>query len=152
MAAAGGRRRWYDRVRVLDLLRRFSAFLVVGAVGFGVNQGALYLLVERGILPPAWASPIAIALSMVVTFLLNASWTWRDRGRDAGLKRAGWYVAINTGGLLINWGVLVVLERAGLHYLWANVVGAAAAAFWNFALNHRVTWAAKPLPSADAAR
>jgi putative flippase GtrA len=137
---------------VTDLLKRFSAFLLVGAVGFGVNQGALYLLVDRGVLTAAWASPLAIALSMAVTFLLNATWTWRDRGADSPLRRAGWYVAINTVGLLINWGVLVALERVGLHYLWANVVGAAAAAFWNFALNHRVTWGAKALPSADAVR
>jgi putative flippase GtrA len=137
---------------VLDLLRRFSSFLVVGAVGFGVNQGALFLLVDRGVLTAAWASPIAIALSMAVTFLLNARWTWRDRGPESSLRRAGWYVAINTGGLLINWGVLVALERAGLHYLWANVVGAGAAAFWNFALNHRVTWGVRTLPSADATR
>lgn len=121
-------------------LRRFATFLVVGAVGFGVNQGALFLLVSRGVLVAAWASPIAIGLSMAVTFVLNAVWTWRDRGADSPLRRAGLYVVINTGGLLINWGLLVVLERAGLHYLWANVGGAGAAAFWNFVLNNRITW------------
>lgn len=136
---------------MLQLAKRFTTFLVVGAVGFGVNQGALFLLVDRGVMTPAWASPVAIALSMVVTFVLNAQWTWRDRGADSPLRRAGLYVAINTGGLLINWGVLVALERAGLHYLWANVVGAGAAAFWNFALNHRVTWAAREA-SASAGR
>lgn len=123
------------------LVSRFAMFLVVGAVGFGVNQGMLYLLVDRDVMDATWASPVAIALSMVVTFVLNAQWTWRDRGPDSPLRRAGLYAAINTGGLLINWGVLVALERAGMHYLWANVVGAGAAAFWNFALNHRVTWA-----------
>lgn len=121
-------------------LRRFATFLVVGAVGLGVNQGMLFVLVSRGVLPAAWASPFAIALSMIVTFALNALWTWRDRGADSPLRRAGLYVVINTGGLLINWGLLVVLERAGLHYLWANVAGAGAAAIWNFLLNNRITW------------
>lgn len=129
---------------MLALARRFASFLVVGAVGFAVNQGMLFVLVDRGVMPAAWASPVAIALSMVVTFVMNAQWTWRDRGADSPLRRAGLYVAINTVGLLINWGVLVALHRAGLHYLWANVVGAGAAAFWNFALNHRVTWATPP--------
>lgn len=123
-------------------LRRFATFLVVGAVGFAVNQGALFFLVDGHWLAAAWASPIAIAISMAVTFALNAAWTWRDRGADSPLRRAGLYAAINTGGLLINWGVLVALERAGLHYLWANVAGAGAAACWNFVLNNRVTWRA----------
>lgn len=125
-------------------VRRFATFLVVGAVGLGVNQGMLYLLVSRGVLTAAWASPIAIALSMIVTFALNALWTWRDRGADSPLRRAGFYVVINTGGLLINWGLLVALEGAGLHYLWANVVGAGAAAVWNFLLNNRITWRHAP--------
>ncbi len=125
---------------VSALVTRFAAFLLVGVVGFAVNQGSLYALVDRVGLASTWASPLAIAVSMVVTFVLNALWTWRDRGDDSPLRRVGWYVAINTGGLLINWGVLVALERIGLHYLWANVVGAGMAAVWNFALNNRITW------------
>lgn len=121
-------------------VRRFSAFLSVGAVGFAVNQGSLYALVDRVRMSAVRASPVAIAISMAVTFVLNALWTWRDRAGGPSLRRVVWYVAINTGGLLINWGLLVLLERAGLHYLWANVGGAGGAAFWNFALNNRITW------------
>ena len=130
-------------VRVWTLAQRFQKFLVVGAFGLAVNQGMLFLLAGLASVPLDIASPIAIAVSMVVTFLLNEAWTWHDRGSGRILNRALLYGTINSGGLLINWGVLLYLEReAGMHYLLANLVGAAIAAVWNFLLNHLITWRA----------
>lgn len=128
-------------VRVLALGQRFQKFLVVGAVGLAVNQAALYALVALLDLTLAVASPAAILLSMVVTFLLNEAWTWHDRGRGRIGTRALLYGTINSGGLLINAGLLLFLERHfGVHYLLANLIGAGVAAVWNFALNHLITW------------
>ena len=130
-------------IRVWTLAQRFQKFLVVGAFGLAVNQGMLFFLAGLASVPLDLASPIAIAISMVVTFLLNEAWTWHDRGSGRILNRALLYGTINSGGLLINWGVLLYLEReAGMHYLLANLVGAAIAAVWNFLLNHLITWRA----------
>ena len=130
-------------VRVWTLAQRFQKFLVVGAFGLAVNQGMLFLLAGLASVPLDIASPIAIAVSMVVTFRLNEAWTWHDRGSGRIPNRALLYGTINSGGLLINWGVLLYLEReAGMHYLLANLVGAAIAAVWNFLLNHLITWRA----------
>ena len=126
--------------RALPVARRFQKFLVVGAVGLAVNQGLLFLLVSFGDMHVAAASPIAILVSMAVTFLLNELWTWRDRGEGHIVRRISLYGAINSGGLLINWGLLVGLHNVGLNYLVANLVGAAVAAVWNFSLNHVITW------------
>jgi dolichol-phosphate mannosyltransferase len=120
--------------------RRFQKFLLVGAIGLGVNQSALFTLVALLGLPVALASPIAIFVSMVVTFMLNERWTWHDRGGGPILHRALLYGSINSGGLLINWIILVSLDRMGLNYLIANLVGAGIAAVWNFSLNHALTW------------
>ena len=54
--------------------------------------------------------------------------------------RAMLYGSINSGGLLINWLILISLERMGLNYLVANLIGAAVAAVWNFSLNNALTW------------
>ena len=123
--------------------QRFQKFLVVGAIGLGVNQGLLILLVSRAGISVVAASPLAILISMAVTFVLNETWTWQDRGAGKIGHRAMLYVAINSGGLLINWGLLVWLHRLGMNYQLANLVGAGAAAIWNFVLNHRVTWRAE---------
>ncbi len=130
-------------VRVWGLAQRFQKFLVVGAVGLAVNQGLLFLLAGLASVSVALASPIAIGVSMVVTFLLNEAWTWHDRGTGRILNRALLYGTINSGGLAINTGVLLFLfHEGGMHYLLANLVGAGIAAVWNFALNHVITWRA----------
>jgi putative flippase GtrA len=126
--------------RAAAVSQRFQKFLFVGAIGLAVNQGALFLLVSWVGAAVALASPIAIALSMLVTFTLNERWTWHDRGRGPLLQRALLYGSINSGGLLINWGVLVTLHGLGINYLLANLVGAGIAAIWNFSLNHALTW------------
>jgi dolichol-phosphate mannosyltransferase len=127
-------------VRPATITRRFQKFLLVGAIGLAVNQGALFALVDQAGLAVAMASPIAIFLSMIVTFSLNERWTWQDRGHGRILHRALLYGSINSGGLLINWLTLVSLEQVGLNYLVANLVGAGIAAVWNFSLNHSLTW------------
>ena len=127
-------------VRSATITRRFQKFLLVGAIGLGVNQGALFALVAQAGLAVAVASPIAIFLSMIVTFVLNERWTWHDRGNGRILHRGLLYGSINSGGLLINWLTLVSLHRIGVDYLLANLIGAGIAAVWNFSLNHALTW------------
>jgi dolichol-phosphate mannosyltransferase len=126
--------------RAAALSQRFQKFLLVGAIGLAVNQGLLYALVDLAGVAVAVASPLAILASMAVTFWLNERWTWRDRGQGRIQHRALLYGSINSGGLLINWVILVSLERMGLNYLIANLVGAGIAAVWNFSLNHALTW------------
>jgi dolichol-phosphate mannosyltransferase len=127
-------------IRSATVTRRFQKFLLVGALGLGVNQGVLFALVDQARLAVVMASPIAIFLSMIVTFILNERWTWHDRGHGRILHRALLYGSINSGGLLINWLTLVSLHQIGLDYLVANLIGAGFAAVWNFSLNHALTW------------
>jgi dolichol-phosphate mannosyltransferase len=128
-------------VRVWILAQRFRRFLLVGAVGLLVNQMSLAFLHDITGIAVVMASPFAILLSMVVTFILNEHWTWHDRGTGRVFSRAMTYVPINIGGLLINWGILYYLnEEHRVHYLAANLIGAGVAAIWNFSLNHAITW------------
>lgn len=130
-------------VRIWTVAQRFQKFLVVGVVGLAVNQGMLVVLHDFAGLRLLIASPVAIVASMIVTFLLNEVWTWHDRGTGRIVSRALPYALINTGGLVINTGLLSVLvDRAGMHYFVANLIGAGVAAVWNFALNNAITWRA----------
>lgn len=127
--------------KLWTLTQRFQKFLLVGAIGFATNQGFLWLLHAQFDFAVRTASPIAILISMAVTFYLNEIWTWHDRGGPRWLRRAQTYVPINIGGLAINWVVLTYLHDAwDVHYLWANVAGAGLAAVWNFGLNNAITW------------
>jgi dolichol-phosphate mannosyltransferase len=128
-------------VRVWVLAQRFRKFVIVGAAGLVVNQASLAFLHDVVGIAVVMASPVAILLSMMVTFMLNEHWTWHDRGTGRVVSRAMTYVPINLGGLLINWGILYYLnDEHGVHYLAANLIGAGVAAIWNFCLNHAITW------------
>ncbi len=128
-------------LRWWELSRRFQKFLLVGGFGLLVNQGFLIALHDLSDIRLNVASPIAIFVSMVVTFLLNEHWTWHDRGSGRIGHRVMTYLPINSVGLLINWGLLTwLVHDYGVPYLIANLVGAGVAAVWNFVMNHIVTW------------
>ncbi len=128
-------------IRLWVLAQRFQKFVVVGSVGLAVNQVMLFTFRDGADLSLYVASPTAIFLSMIVTFILNEFWTWHDRGSGRILSRFFLYFPINSVGLLINFGVLALfVEHTDLHYLLANLIGAGVAAVWNFGLNHKITW------------
>jgi putative flippase GtrA len=128
-------------VRVWIVAQRFQKFLVVGAVGLGVNLGSLYVLHSLASVSPRIASPIAIFISMIVTFALNERWTWHDRGKGKIAHRVLLYFPINCGGLVINYVIFLALHYgADWNPLLAQLVGAGVAAIWNFSLNNMITW------------
>ena len=128
-------------VRAYVLAQRFQKFLIVGSIGLIINQGLLFVFRHLFDIPLAIASPVAIAVSMAVTFALNEAWTWHDRGRGKIVHRLMLYCPINTVGLLINYGILrYLVNEHAWHYLVANLFGAGCAAVWNFCLNHMITW------------
>src|SRR5687768_15732845 len=96
-------------VQAFSLAIRFQKFLVVGTVGLAVNQVGLFLLHDIVGLRLLTSSVIAILASMAVTFALNEVWTWNDRGSGLIVHRMGKYIPINTGGLIINAGILAFL-------------------------------------------
>jgi putative flippase GtrA len=128
-------------VQAFSLAIRFQKFLVVGTIGLAVNQIGLFMLHDVSGVRLLTSSVLAILSSMVVTFILNEIWTWHDRGRGLIIHRMGKYVPINSGGLIINAGILAFLvDQYGAHHLFANLVGAGVAAIWNFGLNNLITW------------
>lgn len=128
-------------IQVFSIAKRFQKFLIVGSGGLMVNQVMLFALHDIAGVRLVAASPVAILVSMAVTFTLNEIWTWHDRGSRPIVHRLGTYLPINSGGLLINWALLVYLaERQGVHHLIANLIGAGVAAVWNFSLNNVITW------------
>ncbi|CAA9563723.1 MAG: hypothetical protein AVDCRST_MAG73-3961 [uncultured Thermomicrobiales bacterium] len=130
-------------LRLWTLAQRFQKFVAVGAFGLVVNQAGLFGLHDVASFDLVLASPLAILASMVATFSLNEFWTWHDRGSGRIATRAVLYGAVNSGGLAINYGVLALLvAEFEMHYLAANLVGAAVAAVWNFGVNNAVTWRA----------
>ena len=57
-------------------MKKFIRFVIVGATGFLVDAGTLWLLLTFSPLGPLSARVIAIALAMTATWLLNRTFTF----------------------------------------------------------------------------
>lgn len=121
--------------------REFVRYCVVGGLGVLVNTGCLVALRRTGVRLEI-ASPVAIELSIVFNFALNAAWTFRRRAVQtrASVRFFRFHLVAAVAGLA-NFAVLVLLSRAlGLWYVAANLVGIAIGTLVNYLLNSHWTW------------
>ena len=132
---------------------RFVKFLIVGTVGFVVDFGTLTFLVEAMGFIPVVANTISFSAAVVSNFTLNRYWTYpdsRSKRRRIQLLQFGMVSII---GLLINNGILVLLQHpfdlllqemnapgAISGYIPAKMVGTIVVLFWNFFINRYWTY------------
>jgi len=123
--------------------KRFIKFGIVGFSGVIVNEGLLFLLTEIAGFFYLFSSIIAIEASMINNFLLNDSWTFKDR-RKKGKKSFfyrffNWHIARGLT-LLVNFFILWILTNLGLHYLISNLVGIVVATALGYIVSLKYIW------------
>jgi putative flippase GtrA len=130
------------------ILRLFR-FGTVGAIGFGVNEGLLYLLHGRWQFALWLAQVIAIESAIICNYLLNDRWTFHHPRPT--LERFFRFNGVSLVSLVVNILVVQVGTRyTPIHYLAANAVGVVVAFGVNYLLN--VYWAyGKALGRPDSA-
>ena len=123
---------------------RLIRFSIVGVIGAVINTGLLWLFTDLAGIYYLVSSAIAIEIGIIIQFLLNDRWTFREK-KTSGVKQ--FIVRIlksnlwRSGGLVINIGVLYLLtEYAGVYYLISNIFGILCAFLWNYILESRLTW------------
>lgn len=115
-------------------LQRLFKFGTVGATGVVVNEGMLYLLHGRFLLPLIVSSIIAVECSIITNFLLNDRWTF-GHVRPT-LTRFWRFNLVSLLSLFVNVTVLALLEHlTPLHYLLANPIAIITAFGVNYSLN-----------------
>jgi uncharacterized membrane protein/putative flippase GtrA len=124
--------------------RRLLQYVLVGALGLGVNQGVLFLATGVAGLSYVVGGTISRVVSVLTNYGVNDAWTWGTRG-DAGVYeyvvRGFKYVLTRIVGIGIGLGALVVfVELLGLHYLIANVLAVGVGIVWGFGASERWVW------------
>ncbi|MFE5481730.1 GtrA family protein [Streptomyces sp. NPDC056527] len=111
------------RLRLRDVIRglwrEVAKFGVVGAVAFVVDAGGFNLLVFGlpgvGAGPmasmPVLASVVATAAAMVVGWIGNRHWTYRDQRSETSPREVVVFVLVNLAGIVIT-AAPVYLSRA----------------------------------------
>ena len=123
------------------MLKHLSRFLQVGAVGFAIDAGILWLLIYQFGMPPVLSRSISFLVTITVTFVLNARYTFLVNVRNASMPR---YVVIQLVGAGINfisYSWLVLEGPLRQRPLVALVIGSALASVHNFVMMRRYVFA-----------
>lgn len=118
---------------------RIFKFAVVGGAGVILNTSVLFLLSRWAGLPLVAASALAAELAAIANYLLNDTWTFAVR--SPSLRRFAKFNAASLAGLTLNVLSVLLLTRAGLYLLVADLIGIAAGFAANYALSVRWVWA-----------
>ena len=102
---------------------RLVRYLFAGGCGAAVNLGIFIVLIHLTAIWYLAASVIAFSLSIVVSFLMQKYWTFRDRSNDRIHAQAALYFAITGLNLLINTLLIYLfVHYAHLHYIIAQII------------------------------
>jgi len=119
-------------------------FSIVGVIGAGINTGFLWILTDLAGLYYLFSSVVAIEIAIMMQFMMNDRWTFRDRKTtDAGqfIKRIFKSNLWRSGGLAVNVSVLYLFTAyIGVYYLLSNIFGIICAFSLNYILESRLTW------------
>jgi putative flippase GtrA len=127
---------------------RVWPFVVVGAIGFGL-QLALLAVLTRAHVPYLAATAIAVETTILHNFLWHERWTWRDRRetraavRLARLARFNLTTAVTSLVGTLVWTAALV-EIGGAPIIIANAVAVAIVGTLNLVLADRVVFTATP--------
>lgn len=126
------------------LLRRFTNFLGVGALGFLVDAGTFALALERFELSPYAARLAAFTAAATFTWLLNRRYTFADRRSGDRTAEFGRYALASAVAGSVNLGAYAVtLWLTGTAWPWpyiALATGVGAGLLVNFLLYDRIVF------------
>lgn len=124
---------------IARVLYEFSRFLLVGAVGFIVDGGALMLLVHGGEFSPVWSRIPSFLVAVTVTWWLHRHFTF-TRIRGVAPSFAEWLRFVtgnavgNAANLTIYWFLLGIV---GWSPLIALAVASVVATGVNYTMSAR---------------
>lgn len=114
-------------------LHRIMRFLTTGVVGLAVNLGTLHILVTYGTLHYLVGSICAFIVALIVGFLLQKYWTFRNLDSVRAKKQFAQYTGLAVTNLLANTGIVYFLvEYVGSHYLVAQTISAGSIAMVSY--------------------
>ncbi len=136
-------------------VRHWLKFNAVGAIGIGVQLGALTLLTGGLGIDYLPATALAVEAAVLHNFLWHERWTWAERaaGRTWRTSLAR-LLRFNLSTGLISIGGNLLLMRLlvgglGVHFLVANLLTITACSVANFLVSDRLVFTPLPLARGD---
>lgn len=122
---------------------QFLRFAAVGAAGFLVDAGALWLAMQAGA-GPLGGRALSYLAAATFTWALNRRLTFREAGAGGALAQWARFLAVNAVGGAVNYAVFAALVLAGgafaAHPTLAVAAGSASGLVFNFAFSKRLVF------------
>lgn len=121
--------------------RRLIPYMLVGSIGFLVDNTVIHLLVDIGSTNVIISKILSAEAAIISNFLINDFWTFSQHNSDSRLKRFLRSNAIRVLGVLIALAVLKILyEGFNVNLLVANSIGIFVGFTSNYILESIYTW------------
>ncbi|MBD3330470.1 glycosyltransferase [Candidatus Peregrinibacteria bacterium] len=121
-----------------DIIKKFKPFMkycIVGAMGTFLDLAALYIFVEYISIPVIPASILSFLLAVTNNFLLNKSWTFRNKSKNYRKLYIKFFIVSLVGLGLTVTGMHVMVNIIGIWYMLAKVLTSLIVLTWNFLAN-----------------
>ena len=121
-------------------------FNVVGAGGFALQSGALFVLTHTTLhVTYLVATALAVELAVLHNFVWHQRWTWKDRPAATMLESLWRLAKFNvTNGLVSLVGnvafMAILVGRLGLPIAGANLISVGVCSICNFVLADRIAF------------
>ena len=115
------------------------SFAVIGLTGTAITFILLTLLHKGLGWKIAFANIPAYCAGIVNNYAWNRLWTFRHVEHKPMLHQGGQFALVSVGGLIINTIVLTLLSHE-FDFRIAFAIAAGTAFFWNFGINHQLTF------------
>jgi putative flippase GtrA len=117
---------------MVALIRQFSGFVAVGFIAAGVHYALLIGLVEIFGVQAVPAALVGYSGGGIVSYLLNRRHVFRsNRPHEEAVTR--FIIVVTVGFGLTYLFMLLLVQKAGVPYLLAQMMTTGIVLFWNFA-------------------
>ena len=125
-------------------------FIIVGGIGFLINQFFLYIFYHILHMPIVLATAISAELALLGTFVGNNFWAFTHHQHISIKKKLIKFNISGTGGVIINISIVSLLVLyAHLYSPIALTIGSMVGLVWNYTLYKRFVFKAHPTDSKD---
>jgi len=128
--------------KIFSLRKEFGKFFSVGTLSYLVGVGGFNLLVHLENAPfedkPLTGSILSGVASILVAYMGNRHWTWKDRKRTGARREVTLFFIIN--GITLSFGVICLaisryvlnLDSALADNISANIIGVGLGTIFRF--------------------
>lgn len=133
------------RAALLGRIGVLFRFGVSGLLAAASLFATLYVLTDLLGLWYVASAALAWVISMAVSFALQRGWTFRHRGREGARAQLVAFLALGLFNAAANAGLMYLLvDRAHLNYLAAQLLLAVVIAVWNFVIMRYAIFTPRP--------